>query len=373
MNHYFLFIVLSFLSYRSYPQESGSPDFILKAIDKHGKAFIKNSNISSVSIGVLKDGESYTQHFGELEKGKGNVPDNESIYEVGSVTKTMVGYLVAKAVAEEKISLEKDLRIYLEGDYPNLEYNNKPITIKHLLTHTSGLPVTLPVALNNVFKNLDENVPQAYHEIEKSYDKEQFLADLKTVSIDAEPGTTYSYSNAGAELIGYVLEKVYRKSINDLLKDSFADENPMLVATIEINEVQEKMLVRGYWMDNATFSPAQLNKLWATGGGIKMDMKSMLHYMALQLNAENPIISESHKILYDDNNMHKVAYFWDVRRDKYGTSYNHHGGTTGTQNWLFIFPKYQLGISIITNHSGPKTPKRLSKTVKKILKDIVKA
>ncbi|MEX2565090.1 MAG: hypothetical protein WD431_04050 [Cyclobacteriaceae bacterium] len=58
--------------------------------------------------------------------------------------------------------------------------------------------------------------------------------------------------------------------------------------------------------------------------------------------------------------------------NKYGTSYNHHGGTSGTQNWLFIFPDHQLGISIITNQSGPKTPNLLSKTVKRILKDIIK-
>ena len=96
----------------------------------------------------------------------------------------------------------------------------------------------------------------------------------------------------------------------------------------------------------------------------------MIRYMKLQLNSEDSIASESHKVLYEEGKTLEVAYFWRVWNDKYGTSYNHHGGTTSTQNWLFIFPNYQLGISVITNQSGPKTPNLLSKTVKKILKDI---
>lgn len=125
-------------------------------------------------------------------------------------------------------------------------------------------------------------------------------------------------------------------------------------------------------MNNEILSPNQLNTLWATRSGMKMTLKDMMSYIKLQLNAQNPIVSESHKVLYKAGKTFKIAYFWRVWNDYYGTSYNHHGGTSGTQNWLFIFTKYKLGISIITNHSGPKTPNKLSKTIKKILKDIVK-
>ena len=373
MKHNLFLIILSltFISQKSYSQERGNSDIIVKTIDKYGKDFVRNKNISSVSIGVLKDGEIYTKHFGELEKGRGNTPSDESIYEVGSVTKTITGYLVAKAVKEGKINLEEDVRTYLKGDYPNLEYNGKPIKIKHLLTHTSGLPMTLPVELNGVFENLDEKVPDRYYEIEKSYDKEKYLADLKKVSLNVEPGIQYTYSNAGAELIGYVLEMIYEKSIDELLKDSFLDKYRMPNTAIVLDQIQKEKLVKGYWMNNTTLSQNQLNTLWGSAGGVKMNLTDMLRYIELQLNNEDPIVSESHKVLYEEGKTFKIGYFWRVWNDKYGTSYNHHGGTSGTQNWLFIFPDYQLGISIITNQSGPKTPNLLSKTVKKMLKDII--
>ena len=251
---------MTILSQQAYPQEKYDDASILKAMNKHGKAFLKNKNITSASIGVFKDGEIYTQHFGEIEKGQGNPPTDETIYEIGSVTKTMTGYLVARAVLENKVKLEDDVRLYLKGDYPKLEYNDQPITVKHLLTHTSGLPKFLPMKMNGVFEKLDENVPNEYYELEEPYDKEKFLADLENVSIIVEPGTKYSYSNTGAELIGYVLETVYEKSIDELLKESFLTEYNMLNTAIELDETQQKELVRGYWMSNTIRSPNQLNK-----------------------------------------------------------------------------------------------------------------
>lgn len=364
-------IIFSIFSQNIFSQIDNTKDIVLKAIEKNGRALIKDKDINSVSIGVYKGKEIYTQHFGEIEKGKGNTPNNETIYEIASVTKTMTGYLVARAVLAKKINLEDDVSYYLKGNFSNLQFNNNPITLKHLLTHTSGLPKFLPMQMNGVFEKLNKNVPEEYLELEKSYTKELFLADLQNFSITGKPGTNYSYSNAGAELIGYVLETVYQMDIDKLLKESFLNENEMFNTAINLDETQKQKLVRGYWMNNETLSPNQLNTLWATGSGIKTTLMDMMRYIDLQLNTQNQIVLESQKVQYERGKTFKIAYFWRVWNDKYGRSYNHHGGTSGTQNWLFIFPKYNLGISIITNHSGPKTPNKLSKTVKKILKDII--
>ncbi len=354
-------------------QEHLEQERILQAIEKRGKAFLKDSKIKSVSIGVFKDGKAYTRHYGELQKGQGNTPNNQTIYEVGSVTKTMTGYLAARAVLEGKFSLQDDIRNYLKNDYPNLEFNNTPITIKHLLTHTSGLPMFLPMQMNGVFEQLSPTVPNQYYELEKNYNKSQFLEDLSAVTLVVQPGTNYLYSNAGAELIGYILETVYAKSIDVLLQESFLDRYNMNATGIVLSDELQERLTQGYWMSNNTLSPNQLNTLWATGSGAKMTMNDMMQYVKLQLDPDNPIVSESNNVLYEQGKLLKVAYFWRVWNDKYGTSYNHHGGTSGMQNWLFIFPKYNMGISIMTNQSGPKTPNKLNKTIKKILKDLVKA
>ncbi len=362
------FLIVSFGT--SFSQENNSDDIVSSIIQKNGLKFLKSKNITSVSIGIYKNGKVYTEHFGEIIKGKGNPPNDKTIYEVGSVSKTVTGYLVAKSVLEQKIKLEDDIRIYLKGNYSNLEYNGTPITIRNLLTHTSGLPTFLPLKMNGLYEKLTEEVPYEYLALEKSYSKEKFLNDLKRVSLTARPGVNYSYSNAGAELMGYILEVVDGKSVEELLYEHFSEKYKMSTLTIELDSLQTKNLVRGYWMNGETLVPNNLNSLWGTAGGMKMTIIDMLQYVELQLNNSDPIVCESHKALYEVRSPLNIAYFWRVWKDKYGTSYNHHGGTSGTQNWLFIYPKHNLGISIITNQSGPKTPNLLSKTAQKILKEL---
>lgn len=369
----FLIVLLSFFlcSHIQFIATS-EEDLVSQFIEKHGQAFLKNKSISSVSIGIVKDGQAYTGHFGELIKGQGQAPDNASVYEIGSVTKTIVGYLVAQAVVDGQLALDEDVNRYLNGEFPNLSYQGKSLTLRHLLTHTSGLPITLPQSLNEAVNKLDDKVPQRYQQIESSYTQADFLTDLKGIVLKVEPGTKYSYSNAGIELVGHILENAYGKSIDQLLTEHLLDKSGMTSTFIHTDQSQDKRIVQGYWMNNAQPSPALLNNLWGTAGGAKMSMNDMLRYMEWQLNTAHPIVAESHKALYEENFASQVAYCWRVRKDKYGTSYSHHGGTTGTQNWLFIFPDYDMAISIITNHSGPKTPGQLSKTVKKLLKDLLK-
>ncbi|MEM9673137.1 MAG: serine hydrolase domain-containing protein [Bacteroidota bacterium] len=367
-----IFIGFVILSLQAYSQVSNVDDPIYKSIDKRGKAFLKNSNITSVSIGVFKEGGIYNKHFGEIERGTGNAPTDETIYEIASVTKTMTGYLAAKAVLDEKIKLEDDVRSYLNEDYSNLAYEDNPIRIKHLLTHTSGLPMSLPLEMKGVFDKLSETAPEEYYDLEKSYSKAKFLEDLKTINVTIEPGSKYQYSNVGAELMGYILEIVYQKSLGELFNENIFQKAEMPNTAIELSDSQQEKLVKGYWMSNGHFSPNSLDKLWGAGSGIKSTLPDLLNYVKFQLDTTNNIVSESHKMLYTDGKALKIAYFWRVREDRYGRSYNHHGGTSGMQNWLFVFPKYGLGLSIITNHSGPKTPNYLSKTIKKILKDIIR-
>ncbi|MFP2996040.1 serine hydrolase domain-containing protein [Spongiivirga sp. MCCC 1A20706] len=365
-----LFSIVSFGT--SFSQDQNSDNIIDGIIQKNGQKFVKSKNINAASIGIYKDGQVYTKHFGELVKGKGNPPNDQTIYEVGSVSKTITGYLVAKAVLEEKITLEDDVRIYLKGNYSNLAYNGTPITIKDLLTHTSGLPTFLPSKMNGLYEKLTKEVPNEYLALEKSYNKEKFLKDLSSISITTEPGVNYLYSNTGAELVGYILETVYEKSIGQLLKENFADRYTMSATGIKLDSIQRKKLVRGYWMNSQTLAPNNLNPLWGTAGGIKMTITDMMRYIELQLDDKNPVVAESHKALHEVRYPLQMAYYWRVWKDKYGTSYNHHGGTSGTQNWLFIYPKYNLGISIITNQSGPKTPNLLNKTAQKMLRELIK-
>ncbi len=363
----FLLAIISILSFSAsiYAQ---NVDLLL---EKTGNSLLRNKEFRAVSIGVYKDGEMFTKHFGTLIENQEAAPTDETLYEIASVTKTFTGYLTAKAVLEGKISLDDDVRDYLRGDYPNLSFNDQPITIQHLVTHTAGLPQFLDASMAKVFQTLQPDVPTQFEKLEKELTKDDFSKYLRAFELQNPPGSNYAYSNAGAELMGYILTSVYEKTYDELLQDELLDELGMNNTAINLTDEQQTRIAQGYWMDNNTPSPSQINPLWATGSGLKSTLPDLMKWIEFNLINEDSAVQESHKILYEKNTRW-VSYFWNAWKDKNGTPFNHHGGTSGTQNWVFLFPKYDLGISIIVNHSGPKTPKKLSKAANQILKELSK-
>ena len=349
-------------------EDSKSVDKIQLSMDKNVNSLLLDKKINAVSIGVFKDGKKYSAHYGELDKGKGNRPTDKTIYEIASVSKTFTGILVANAVLDEKIKLEDDIRNYLNEDFPNFEYNNKPIKIKHLLTHTSRMPKFLPESISELFSDFNESLPFKVYEIQKEYRKEDFFKDLHKVKLDTITGTKYQYSNVDTELMAKILENVYDKSFNEILREYFQKNVDMKNTQINLPKDKEKDLANGYGMTNKLVPHEVV--MFGADGGVKTTMPDLVNYMELQLDTENETVAESHRILYEKENR-KMAYYWPVKsNEEYGEYFSIHGGAFGSQNWFFILPKYNMGISVITNQSDLETADKLMKTVEGLIKDL---
>jgi D-alanyl-D-alanine-carboxypeptidase/D-alanyl-D-alanine-endopeptidase len=73
--------------------------------------FMNNSSRVGLSIGVYNNGKVYTYNYGSLQKGKQTLPDKSTIYEIGSITKTFTGILLAQAVNDKKVRLEDEVPV----------------------------------------------------------------------------------------------------------------------------------------------------------------------------------------------------------------------------------------------------------------------
>lgn len=366
-----LLICLIVFSSCKYSREKSSIktiDIVQESMDKNADSLLLDSKINAVSIGIYKDGKKYTSHYGELDKGKKNTPTNQTLYEIASVSKTLTGVLVANAVLEGKLSLEDDIRTYLKEDFENFEYQENPIKIKHLVTHTSRMSKFLPESINSLFSDFNEDLPFKVYEIQKNYSKKDFFHDLHTITLDTLPGTKYKYSNVDTELMAEILEYVYGKSFNDILKNYFKTNAQMQNTQIDLPKNKEPYLTNGYGM-TGKLVPHEV-VLYGADGGVKTTMPDLVNYMELQLDKNNNTILESHKILYENGNQ-KMAYYLPIKNnEEYGTYYSMHGGGFGSQNWFFIIPKYNLGISVITNQSDLETADKLMNVVKELIKDL---
>jgi len=239
--------------------------------------------------------------------------------------------------------LDDDIRIYLNEPFPNLEFQNEPIKIRHLITHTSGFP-NFPI---------------------KGENKEAFFEGLKLIKIETKPGEAYSYSNTAPELTAYILEKVYQKPYEKLVEEFILIPNKMNKTKFTLNENDREKLVKGY-NDKNELMPNFNRTLWGGIAGLHSNTTDLVKYMRLQLDKSNPVVNKSHEKLFKEGSDFWEGYHWYIIEDGEKLIYRHHGGIFGMQNWLVIYPKQNLGISILTNVSFNETGEILEKIVENL-------
>lgn len=350
MNKVIIVLLISFSCIQLNGQNINPVDI---SINKNAKEFLEDDRIHSVSIGVYKDGLKYSGHFGELEIGKGNKPTDSTLYAIASVTKVMTGTVLANAVLEGKINLDDDIRMYLDGQYPNMEFNGVPIRIRDVITHTGGIPSNFPEIVQHY--ETDNKNDSTFFKVEKIYKNlthKDFFELIQSNFLKEEPGNSFEYSNVGPQLIAHILENVYDLSFEELMIKHVFERYHMDNAQLSDKGANRKNYPRGY-NENRILMPHLPNVLWGAAGRVILTMPDMLNFISYQLEERDVIVKESHQEVFVENDQTSYGYFFRIEKYEDGYAYMHNGYCSGTQNWFMVFPKYKLGISVITNTSFP--------------------
>ena len=275
---------------------NAAPAAIKSVVTLETVRFIRsNPSAMAVSIGVIFNGDSGTFHFGSLNPGRATPPTDATIYPIASITKTFTGVLLAQAVLEHRVALDDDVRKYLIGNYPNLEFQRRPIRLKDLLDHRSGLPFLLP--------DVPQGQPEFAHDatpwtarvaaLESHYSRQDFLHDLHKVVLSAVPGTTVSYSNAAAILVGYILEEIYGKPYDVLLHDRILQPLHMTNTAIVQTPEEVSRTARGYDAKGIMMPEAPI--ALGAAAGLKSTITDMLAYAAWGVAEKDPAIRLAHQ------------------------------------------------------------------------------
>ncbi len=341
-------------------------------LDEVAATLIQQPLLHSASIGVVYRGTELIRHRGDMEAGKPGPPTDATLYEIGSLSKTLAGTLMANAVLEKKVGLDDDVRIYLQGDYPNLQYNGEPLRVRHLLSHTSGLPNMVPERANTVLADFtDHRTPAELNAVYAGYGQADFFRDLHTVEIGRLPGKEYAYSSAGTELVAHILEVVYKRDYATLLRDVLADAAGMEGIRIRLGDTEMLRLAVGYHSDNPIPTTPMPQLPWGASGNVKATTPDMVKYLRFQL-AGGPVVTESHRALVTFDPEFSIGYFWNIVRGDAlkGVYYAHHGGVPRSQCYIYIVPKYDLGIFVITNQSGTDTARAMEAAIDTLVERI---
>lgn len=372
------FFSILFLNHPMVLQAASKPtDQILQ---KKAQAFLESSIAHSLTVAIYYQGQETIAHFGELDPHMRNPPTRETVYEIASVSKTFAGLLAAKAVLDGKLTLDTDIRKFLEGPYPNLEKEGIPITVKHLVTHTSGLPDEHKGISQLAHQPSEVPLWQRRFLGEKLYSKSRFLSDLQTLSLGSTPGTHFQYSNLGTNLMAHILERIYGQSFETMVRAHIWNPASMKDTHMTLSGSQRYHLANGYNEEGLLMPPLPLGyTLWGAEGGVKSTAPDMIRYMRFLLAKPNPLVAEAQKRLHRLDNGYWMGYFWWVINLKNGVNdisgiktIRHDGGATGTRNVFRVYPEHDLGIWVVTNIVGKDIFNELTKLSYSLADEILK-
>jgi CubicO group peptidase (beta-lactamase class C family) len=280
----------------------------------------------------------------------------------------MTGTLLAQAVIDKKAGLQDDIRKYLDSPYTNLEYNGHAIQLVHLLNHSSGLPFMLPDT-SELFRDPDyDSLPFILDSIEKDYTKQQFFKDLKKVKIDTIPGIKLKYSNAAAQLLGYLLERIYDMPYENLISKYISEPLNMPGTKLRLSERDKKYLAKGY-NSNGLLMPYTRS---GTAGGVYATVTDMLNYARFHMDEDNPVVKLSHSPTWGDNRYYAMGLNWQMQdKDDEPRKIFQSGGTAGFCSFLILFPELDFAAVLLANESDENSQGKLSETAHKIVNFLV--
>ncbi|WP_166670832.1 serine hydrolase [Olivibacter sp. XZL3] len=266
---------------------------------------MSDSNAVGLSIAIYENGKNYIYSYGEFEKGTGMLISEDRIFNLGSLAKTFVGLMLAEAVIEKKVNLDDDIRQYLPGKYPNLEYKGHPVKLKDIANHTSALPKSSRTFPKITLDSLDNLPLAAQFDFYDRYNQDSLLKDMHNFQLDTIPGSKYDYNNNAMTILILLLERIFEKPYENLVT-AYLKGNLKLYDTktkIQKNELDRFLL--GYkssyepvrWLDHVDRAKKEINTIYFYPGGPSMNstMNDMLKYVIANVREIDPAIKLAHE------------------------------------------------------------------------------
>jgi CubicO group peptidase (beta-lactamase class C family) len=311
-----------------------------KKIDGAARAYIQQANTVGLSIGVFKNGQVNTYNYGETTRGNNKLPTANSIFELGSLTKTFTATLLAYYANEGKVKLADPITKYL----PDSVAKNPAlagITLLMLSNHTSGLPRLPEDFFSHVTDTLNPH---------KSYTKQLMFAYLKTCQLKSKPGELYGYSNFGVGLLGVILEKVSGKPFEQMVTEIITGPLGMASTVQHLSPLLNTHFVSVYNEDGNQTPPWDLDA-FAAAGALRSSVNDMLLYAKANMTMADTKLSKAivltHQITYDKDT--KVGLGWHIIVANGVNYYFHDGGTGGCSTFLAFNIEKNIAVVVLSN------------------------
>jgi serine-type D-Ala-D-Ala carboxypeptidase/endopeptidase len=314
---------------------SASAGLLPDRVEKAAQERIAAGTYQTLVFGVVDGDASEVVVFGKLDSGK--VPDGDTVYEIGSITKTFTATLLAKAVLSGRITLDTPVARLLP-DFKIPSRGGREITLGELGTQHSGLPREasnlLPKDLANPFAD---------------YDGAKLKAFAAGYELSRDPGASYEYSNVGFGLLGYALAQSEHTTYGALISEEILKPLGMTMSGTVFTDAMRAHLAPGHDVTGKGAKNLDFDAL-AGAGAIRSTANDMLRYLKANMGIDRSPLAAAMRLAQqprrDMAKALRIGLAW-ITTDK-GIVW-HNGGTTGYKSFLGFNADGRRGVVILAN------------------------
>ncbi|MGQ3177606.1 MAG: serine hydrolase domain-containing protein, partial [Blastomonas fulva] len=297
----------------------------------------------AVVVVVNGDGVVLQKGYGYSDVAKRTpVSPETTLFRPGSVSKLFTWTAVMQQVEAGKLDLDKDVNSYIDFKIPPFE--GKPITLRHIMTHTAGFEESV--------RHLISSDPKAAMTLKKQMP----LALPERVFA---PGTTPAYSNYATALAGYIVERVSGEPFDDYIDNHIFD--PLGMAHSSFRQPLQAKLVplmsKGY--PDVTQKPEPFEiVIPAPAGSLSSSGEDMGKFMIAHLNQGGVLLKPETTRMMHDFRAPGIANLTTMALGFYEQWVNgqraiaHGGDTVWFHSYLWLFPESDIGLYISMNSAG---------------------
>jgi CubicO group peptidase (beta-lactamase class C family) len=314
-------------------------DTLLREFESFVRAQMERDRIPGLTIGFLKDGQTWVKTFGYADLENKTPTTENSAYRIASTTKTMTGMAIVQLAERGKINLDAEIQTYLP-EYPKQKW---PVTVRQLLTHLGGGQGPSGLGPEQV-------------------SMKELVARISATPITVEPGTRFIYGTADYNLLAAAIENITGGSFEKYLR-----ENLWLPAGMKDTRIDDirglvPNRVRGYDLADGEPKNAPFINVSSRigGGGGTSTVPDLLRWARAVIDGKlvspksyeemlRPVTTSGGRWsgIIDAEEYYTLG--WMIRPINGNFVINHGGSQKGTAAAFFIFPDKRIAVTALAN------------------------
>ena len=305
-------------------------------VDDYLKDQMAKHRIPGIALRIIQNGQPVKTGTYGLANIELNVPvKDETVFEIGSVTKQFTAAGILLLAQDGKLSVDDLITAHLKNTPPT--WTN--ITMRHLLSHTSGIKSYTGLTGFELTRHLTQ---------------EQFIRAIGVYPLEFQPGESWKYSNTGFNLLGFIIENVSHEKYWDFMKER-------IFRPLEMTATRDRR--PGDIIPNRAAGYEQTNHIWInrdydltdvfSAGAIVSNIGDLTKWNAA-LDGERILSAASKKLMSTPANLNsgkatKYGLGWFIETVEGHTNIGHGGATSGFSASIQRFPDDGLTVILLSN------------------------